>query len=280
MENQLTQKAKSFFDLHHSDSMLILPNIWEPVGALLLQEIGYKAVATASAAMAFTNGVLDGEKITLDELIPQIAKIAKSVEIQVSVDFESGFAENNEQLAKNIEALIDIGVVGINIEDSDKKNHSLISAEKQISKIKTIKEVAQKREIPFFINARTDIYIYKKEKSPESKLKESIERGLAYKEAGADCFYPIVMKNLEDIQATVESLKMPVNILTLPGIPDLQTLEDIGVARVSLGPSLLKYAVKAMKSLAEQLQNKKGLEEITQNPITSDYLEALLMKVQ
>ncbi|MCO6495148.1 MAG: isocitrate lyase/phosphoenolpyruvate mutase family protein [Bacteroidetes bacterium] len=280
MENQLTQKAKSFFDLHHSDSMLILPNIWEPVGALLLQEIGYKAVATASAAMAFTNGVLDGEKITLDELIPQIAKIAKSVEIPVSVDFESGFAENNEQLAKNIEALIDIGVVGINIEDSDKKNHSLISAEKQISKIKTIKEVAQKREIPFFINARTDIYIYKKEKSPESKLKESIERGLAYKEAGADCFYPIVMKNLEDIQATVESLKMPVNILTLPGIPDLQTLEDIGVARVSLGPSLLKYAVKAMKSLAEQLQNKKGLEEITQNPITSDYLEALLMKVQ
>lgn len=256
--------------------MLILPNIWEPLGALLLQEIGYPAVATASAAMAYTNGYLDGEHITFAEFLSQVKQITDAVSIPVSVDFESGFADTDEQLTKNIEDLIDAGVIGINIEDSDKKNHSLLDLETQVSRIKTIRKTAQSKGVHLFINARTDVYIYKKELSPEQRLAETIQRGSAYKEAGADCFYPIVMKEEFDIQATINALKMPVNILTLLGIPDLQTLEQIGVARVSLGPSLLKYAIKSMKHLAEKLQHKNGLDEITQNPITSDYLEGLI----
>ncbi|MCK9481089.1 MAG: isocitrate lyase/phosphoenolpyruvate mutase family protein [Bacteroidia bacterium] len=270
------QKAKLFFDLHHSGELLILPNIWEPLGALLLQEIGYKAIATASASMAFTQGHLDGEKMTFDDFLSQVTKIANAVSIPVSVDFESGYSDSNEQLSQHINTLIDAGVIGINIEDSDKKTHRLLDYKTQAAKIKTIRETAQERDIHFFINARTDTYIYRKESSAEDILAETIERGLSYKEAGADCLYPIVMKKLQDIQTTVEAVKLPVNILTLQGIPSFNTLQKIGVARVSLGPALLKYAIKSMKELAEQLQHKEGLEAITENPITSDFLEALI----
>lgn len=131
--------------------------------------------------------------------------------------------------------------------------------------------------ISLFINARTDVYIHGNEfEIAEAKLEETIKRGLAYKNAGADCFYPIVMRREQDIKKTVEQLQMPVNILTIPGIPDLNILNQIGVARVSLGPSFLKIAIKAMKELAIKLSKFEGLSEITENEITSDYLKNLV----
>lgn len=110
----------------------------------------------------------------------------------------------------------------------------------------------------------------------ESRHKELLKRGLAYKEVGANCFFPIALRQKEDIQRLVTQLKMPINILTLPGIPDLKVLKEIGVARVSLGPSFLKIAIKAMKSLAIELKNSEGLSSITENEISSDYLKSLV----
>lgn len=274
----MKQRAEQFRQLHHSRKLLILPNIWELLGALLLQELGYEAVATASASMSFANVVHDGENIPLPELLEQLQKITSAVNIPVSVDFEKGYADSNTQLAENINALIDVGVIGINIEDTDKITHQLLPIEVQSEKIKLIRATAAARDIPFFINARTDVYIHTEGLSEDEKLQETIKRGKAYKQAGADCLYPIVMRNYEHIKTAVEQLQMPINILSLSGIPDLKTLNEIGVARLSLGPSFLKIALQAMKNLAVQLQNYEGLESIIQNTITSDYLNKLIEK--
>ncbi len=273
------EKAKQFYDLHHSGRLLILPNIWDCLGANLLESLNYPAIATASASVAFTNGYDDGQRISFDSVLAILKKIASSVNIPVSADIESGFAENDLELGENIKQLLATGIVGINIEDTDKETNSILPIETQCGKIKLIKRVSEEVGVPLFINARADVYLRGKNfDSPESKLEEALKRGRAYKAAGADCFYPIAMTRQEDIKRMVEELQMPVNVITIPGIPELNILNEIGVARVSLGPSFLKIALKAMKNLALKLQNFEGLSDITGNEITSSYVKDLVNK--
>jgi 2-methylisocitrate lyase-like PEP mutase family enzyme len=277
MENRDTQeiKAKQFHELHHSGKMLVLPNIWDPLGALLLQELNYPAIATASASVAFTNGYKDGENIPFDYFLALLTKIANSVAIPVTADIESGYASNDKQFKENIKQLIATGIVGINIEDTDKASKSLLPVEIQCDRIRSIKDISAQMGILLFINARTDIYIHGNE-TAVSRLNKTMERGLAYKSAGADCFFPIAMRQEEEIKELVQGLQMPVNILLLSGVPELSTLNKMGVARVSLGPAFLKIAIKAMKDIAIKLRNYDGSLEITGNEITSDYLNTLV----
>jgi 2-methylisocitrate lyase-like PEP mutase family enzyme len=273
------EKAKQFYNLHHSGRLLILPNIWDCLGANLLESLNYPAVATASASVAFTNGYDDGQRISFDSVLAVLKKIVSSVNIPVSADIESGFAENDLQLKENIKQLLAAGIVGINIEDTDKKTDSIWPAETQCEKIKLIKKISEEVGVPLFINARADVYLRGKNfDTPESKFEEALKRGRAYKAAGADCFYPIAMTRQEDIKRMVEQLQMPLNVITIPGIPELTVLNEIGVARVSLGPSFLKIAIKAMKNLALKLQNFEGLSDITENEITSAYVKDLVNK--
>ncbi|HKB44308.1 MAG TPA: isocitrate lyase/phosphoenolpyruvate mutase family protein [Chitinophagaceae bacterium] len=273
------EKAERFRELHYSGKMLVLPNIWDPLGALLLENLGYPAIATASAAIAYSNGYNDREKIPFNDLLTLLKKITTSVNLPVTADIESGYAENDNQLQENIKLLLNAGIVGINIEDTDHKTGSFQSIESQCNKISLIRKTSDEMGIPLFINARTDVYLHEKNfATAEAKFDEIIERGLAYKEAGADGFFPITLKQEEDIKQLIARVKLPLNIITMPGIPDLKTLSELGVARVSLGPSLLKIAIKAMKALATQLKDFEGLSSITGNEITSDYLKSLVNK--
>lgn len=273
------EKATQLYHLHHSGRLLILPNIWDPLGAILLEQLGYPAVATASASIAFANGYDDGENIAFDTVLAILRKIAGSVNLPVSADVEKGFAENEIHLKENIKELIETGIVGINIEDSDKRTDSLLPVEVQCQRIKAIKEASKEMNVSLFINARSDVYIRGKDFiTPSSKYEETLRRGLAYKAAGADCFYPITMTKSEEIKSLIGQLQMPVNVVTIPGLPELNVLNEMGVARVSLGPSFLKIAIKSMKNLAIKLQNYEGLEDITENEITSAYLKDLVNK--
>ena len=148
------EKAEKFHELHHSGKMLILPNIWDALGALLLESLGYPAIATASASIAFSNGYNDGENIPFNDLLTLLKKITTSVDLPVSADIEKGYADNDIQLEENIKLLIDAGIVGINIEDTNNKTNSLQAIEYQCNKIRLIKDVAGKMGIPLFINAR------------------------------------------------------------------------------------------------------------------------------
>ncbi len=208
-----------------------------------------------------------------------MGKITDSVDIPVTADIESGYSNINVGLQENIKLLINTGIVWINIEDSDKQTNSLLSIEQQCERIKLIKEVSFKMEVPLFINARTDVYIKGKEfVTDQDKFEETVKRGKAYSEADANCFFPIVMKRKQDIQKLVASLSCPVNILALQGVPDLKELEEIGVARVSLGPGFLKIAIHALKEIALKLKNNEGLDEIYGNDINTEYLKNLISK--
>ena len=274
-----TEKAETFYQLHHSGKLLILPNIWDSLGALLLESLGYPAAATASAAIAFSNGYDDGEQIPFDDLLVILKKIAGSVTIPVTADIESGYAQSEGELEQNIGKLIQSGIVGINFEDSDKTTGTLFPAEVQCRRINLVKNVSKKWKVPLFINARTDVYTQGKDFiNPESRFEEAIKRGLAYKAAGADCFFPLAMQDHKEIKQAVTLLQMPINILILPGVPELNVLEELGVARVSLGPSFLKIAIRAMKDLAVRLKNQEGLKDIVENEITSAYVKSLVNK--
>jgi 2-methylisocitrate lyase-like PEP mutase family enzyme len=271
------EKAERFHQLHHSDRMLLLPNIWDPLGALLMEHLEYPAIATASAAVAFSNGFNDGEHIPFHDLLALLKKIASIVNLPVTADIEGGYADNDIQLKENIQQLIATGIVGINIEDSNNKTNSLQSVESQCNIIRLVRKVANEAGIPLFINARTDVYLYENNfPAATLKLEETIKRGMAYKEAGADGFFPILIKQEEEIKEIISCVKLPLNVLTIPGIPELKTLQKLGVARISLGPSLLKIAIRAMEQLALQLKDHEGLSSITENKITTAYLEKLV----
>ena len=129
MRNSQKEKAQQFLQLHHSGKMLVLPNIWDPLGALLLEELEYPAVATASASVAYSNGFNDGENIPFIQLIDLLKRIVESVDIPVTADIESGYAGNDADLQENIKKLLATGIVGINIEDTDKATNELFPLE-------------------------------------------------------------------------------------------------------------------------------------------------------
>lgn len=281
MTTKPTQKEKALklYALHHTGKLLILPNIWDTLGALLLESLQFPAIATASASIAFSNGYNDGEQLPFSEVLIRLKQIAQSVDVPVTADIESAYATTDTQLRENIELLLDTGIVGINIEDTNTGSHSLFPLDEQCNRIRIIREVAAERDIPFFINARTDVMIHGKLFSgEEAKFEEIIKRGLAYKEAGAGCFYPILMKNPEDLKRLVKTIDFPINVLTFPGIPPLKKLEELGIARVSLGPNYLKLALKTMKDMALKLKDYEGLNEIINNDVTSDYVKGLVNK--
>ncbi|MDQ3022099.1 MAG: isocitrate lyase/phosphoenolpyruvate mutase family protein [Bacteroidota bacterium] len=273
------EKAERFRHLHHTGKMLVMPNIWDTLGALLLESLEYPAVATASASVAFSNGYDDGENIPFNDLLSLLKKITIGVNIPVTADIESGYADNDLQLQENIKLLIGTGIAGINFEDTDTKTNNLRSIESQCNKIKLIRKASDEMDIPLFINARTDVYLYDKNfVTAEAKFNEIIKRGLAYKESGADGFFPIALRHEEEIKELIVQVNLPINILTIPEIPDLKTLSKLGVARISLGSSLLKISIRAMKELAIQLKEYEGLSSVTGNEITTDYLKNLVDK--
>jgi 2-methylisocitrate lyase-like PEP mutase family enzyme len=275
-ESQIN-KAKTFRDLHSGKSLLILPNVWDPLGAALLEELGYPAVATASASISYTHGVADGENLKFSDLLILLKKIAAAVHIPVTADIESGYAHSVEELRENIDQILEAGIAGVNIEDYDLKNKTLYPVEVQCRRLRAVRERAEAAGIPLYINARTDVYVKGTEwLSAGEKWEETRNRGMAYLEAGADGIYPITMNREEDIEKLVTALSCPVNILAIPGIPDFKRLTQMGVARLSTGPGFLKIAVCAMKQAALQLLNGEGLTTITDNEITSEYLKRLV----
>lgn len=270
------KKGDIFNQLHHNGKLLVLPNIWDPLGAALLESLGYPAIATASASISSSNGYRDGEEMPFAELLTILQKIAKQVKVPVTADIETGYANDNYTLSENIKKLVDMGIAGINIEDGSHDDESLTSVAVQCEKISLIKETAFAMGAALFINARTDVYLKAGNLSREEKLVQAVERGKAYKDAGADGLYPILLQTREDIEAIIKSVVLPVNILLLPGIPDFAALQKIGVARVSLGPGFLKIAINAMKNTAEKLLQYEGMDEVKENPISGDYLNGLI----
>lgn len=273
-----SRKGELLKQLHHNGKILVLPNVWDPLSAILLESLGYSAVATASAAVAYSNGYNDGEKIPFETVTDTLKKISAAVNIPVTADIESGYTTDLKKLSENIKRLLDTGIAGINLEDTRHDDHSLFSAEVQAERIALFRKIATEQGISLFINARTDVYLKLDLFPGEKSLEEAVRRGKRYKEAGADGFYPIILRDKAAMETLIKEVALPLNILLLPDTPDFETLQKTGVARVSLGPGLLKVAVNAIKNVSEKLLRYEGMEEIKQNPVTGAYLNGLVTK--
>ena len=267
--NQISKKAQNFLNFHHQTSPLILPNAWDVVSAKLFEKNGFKAIGTTSAGIAAVFGYADGEKMSLADNLAMSARIVAETDLPVSVDIESGYSLELDAIVAAAESVLAIGAIGINIEDNlgDEPNQ-LCSKEFQQEKISAIRAISQEKNVHLVINARTDPLLI--ESDLNRALKEAIERGNAYIEAGADCvFIPDIGNlNIEAIKTLVAEISGPVNIIAGAHIPPIAQLKDIGIARISLGPRPMRALLGLLKRISNELHQTGTYQLMDDNTVT------------
>jgi 2-methylisocitrate lyase-like PEP mutase family enzyme len=278
MTTALVEKAERLRALHHTGRTLVLPNIWDPGGARMLEALGYPAVATASASVAFSLGYDDGEQITLEAMLDVARRIAGAVQVPVTADMERGWAESPDDVAANMRAVLRAGVVGINLEDSVREGEVMYDVALAAARIQAVREMARREGVPLVINARTDVYLRRTTASDAAKFDEAVARGRAYLAAGADCFFPITLGDLPTLTRMQAALRAPINVFAPTCRASLPELEAAGIARLSLGPGLYRAALTVMRNIAVELQQSGSFDGFTRNVISSGEIRKLLSK--
>ncbi len=255
-QEEQSKKAHRFRELHHGPPVLVLPNVWDAASAKMVARAGFEALATTSAGIAASYGYPDGEYIGRDAMLEAVERIAKSVALPVSADMEAGYGSTPEQVAETARRVIRAGAIGMNLEDgTTDKVHPLEDIPLQVEKIRAVRHAADALGIPLVINARTDVY-ERLDKDDPGLLRQAIERGNAYRAAGADCIFVIDASEKECIRQLVREIDAPVNILARYGSPALRELEELGVARVSFGSIPMRAAMSLMGRIAGELRDR------------------------
>jgi 2-methylisocitrate lyase-like PEP mutase family enzyme len=250
------QKSKAnAFRAMHRVQILRLPNAWDVASARVFEDAGFGAIATTSAGVAFTLGYPDGQKITREEMLARVGRIARAVKVPVTADVESGYGNRPEDAGRTAREVIEAGAVGMNLEDvTDDGANVLADVSLQVEKIHAVKEAALKTGVLLVLNARTDVYL-KQVGAPESRYDETIRRLMSYRDAGADCVFVPGIGDPETIGRIVRDVKCPVNILVGPGSPAVPELEKLGVARVTVGSSAMRATLGLVKRIADELKS-------------------------
>lgn len=236
--------------LHHGPRPLLLANAWDAASARMVQDLGLPAVATSSGAVAASLGYDDGEAMTAEVAFAAVARVARAVDVPVTADIEAGYALAPEAL---VDCLLDAGAVGCNLEDSDHGNPgALVDAEQQAERIDAVMAAARARGVELVVNARIDVHLLGIGE-PDTRVAEMLRRGRLYLAAGAACVFPIGVSDEATIRALVEGLDGPVNVFLRPGVPTLAALAAMGVARISVGSTLFRSALRAARATAEEL---------------------------
>jgi 2-methylisocitrate lyase-like PEP mutase family enzyme len=247
-------KAMALRAMHRGPSVLLLPNAWDVVSARIFEDAGFGAIATTSAGVAFTLGYPDGQKISREEMLARVGRIARAVKVPVTADVEAGYGPAPEDAARTARDVIVAGAVGMNLEDAtEDPSRPLVELPKQLEKIHAVREAALKTGILLVLNARTDVYLAKVGE-PEKRYDEAVRRLVAYRDAGADCVFVPGVTDAPTIERMVGDVKCPVNILAGPGAPTVPELEKLGVARVSLGSAPMRATLGLLRRMAEELK--------------------------
>jgi 2-methylisocitrate lyase-like PEP mutase family enzyme len=254
MESQ-TNQAIQFRQLHRGPAVLILPNVWDVVSARIFEDAGFPAIATTSAGIAFSLGHPDGQRIPREEMMARIGRIARAVHVLVSADVESGYGSTPEDAAKTTRELIEMGVVGMNLEDaSGRPDQPLADLQLAIEKIRAARQAAMQLGAQIVVNARTDVYLLPGG-NPDADYSEALRRLVAFREAGADCVFAPGLKDAETIGRLVKAVACPLNVLAGPGSPSIPELAGLGVARVSVGSGPMRATLGLLRRLAEELKS-------------------------
>ena len=265
------ERAELFLKLHQDKEILVLLNSWDTGSSKLIESCGYKAIATTSMGVAASLGYPDCQVIQLPEMIEAIKGIVNGVQVPVTVDIEAGYGNNLTEIIDSVRKIIATGIAGINIEDSIDLNPVLIDEMEFCERISAIRALSDSLGFHLVINARTDSF-YTSPGSLREKLSESIKRGNKYREAGADCIFVQPVSDKETISTLVKEIAAPLNILANPtigtGSPlSVRELQDLGVARLSLGSSLMKATLVLIKKVADEL-SEKGTYDLLLDTLT------------
>ena len=244
-------KAKLFRSLHVPGKPLILFNAWDAGSARAVTAGGAAAVATGSWSVAKANGFDDGEDLPLDLAIANLARIAKATDLPVTIDLESGYGKLPKDVARTVRRSIEAGAVGCNLEDSFPESGKLRKAADQAKRIAAVRKAADAAGIPYFINARTDVFFQKPPaKHDADMLAEALDRAHAYADAGADGLFVPGLIDETMIGKIAEASPLPVNVMVSQGTPAFKVLAKRGVARISHGPRPYLLAMKALEDAA------------------------------
>ncbi|MBI1186961.1 MAG: isocitrate lyase/phosphoenolpyruvate mutase family protein [Alphaproteobacteria bacterium] len=250
--------AKTFHGLHKGPALLLLPNAWDAQSARIVEDAGAKAIATSSAAVAWSHGYADGHFTPMEVLTATVREMARVVRIPISVDMERGYSDEPSAVGENVRAIIGAGGIGMNMEDST------LGADLLCRKIEAVKRAAAAEGVDFFVNARCDVYLRKIAEGDAAQA-ESIVRAAAYRNAGADGFFLPGPTDNALFQAVAGAIGMPLNVMARPGVPGKAALEAAGVRRLSAATALSRGAYNAAKVLAEAFLRDGDGEALSQN---------------
>lgn len=248
-----------FLQLHHQSKPLLIGNIWDVHSATTVERLGFEALATSSAALANSFGYEDGEQVPFDLIVQLAKRVVQVTDIPLSVDIEGGFSRTVDGICKNIERLHDVGVVGINLEDS------LPGAPRTLQGKDTFREILDgvvnhltKKSIRLFINVRTDGFL----QGLSNALDETIQRIHAYEGSGVHgIFTPCIVK-AEDIETVVANTKLPVNVMCMPLLPSFSELQKLGAKRISMGNFVHQFTYKAFENELLAIQKNQSFSSL------------------
>ena len=253
----------------HQRGLLVLPNAWDAGSARLIAARGAKAIATSSAAVAWSHGYADGDVLPVSLLVASVAGIVRSVNVPVSVDVEGGYAADARGVGETIARVIDAGGVGINIEDGT-ADPALLCA-----KIEEIKRVAATQRVDLFVNARTDVYLAGLAPA-ERRVDETLARAERYRSAGADGIFVPGVVDVGEIRRIASGVGMPLNVLARKGLPSASELEGLGVRRLSAGSGLAQAMFGHIAALTDAFLRTGASDPLGEGAMVYGDINALM----
>ena len=248
-------KIDLFRSLHCTDKPFLLVNVWDAASAAIVQSNGAKAIATSSAALAWSLGYGDGNLLPKIELLQAVKRITRISQVPISIDIENGYSNKPSEVADLVASLVELGVTGINIEDG------IDSSDILNAKICAIREKVGSK---IFINARTDVYLRALVPQADA-LQATRDRLLSYCAAGADCVFIPGLSDVIETAALVKDMPVPLNLMVSGERDQMKTLAKAGVRRFSLGPMPFIAAYSSLRTHSFLGQD----EQTTQSTVQS-----------
>ena len=250
-----------FIDLYKKESPLLLANVWDVQSSKIAEKLNFQAIGTSSSAISAILGYDDGEKMKFSELEFFVKRIVQHTNLPLSVDMESGYSRNPNEIAENIRRLIDLGVQGINLEDSIvDKERRLLNAEEFAKTLSNVTRLLQKENLDIFINIRTDAFLL----GHPDPVKETTRRIQLYELAGANGIFTPCIESLSDIEAVVACTNLPINIMCMPNLPEFDQLAKAGVKRISMGNFLFDHMYRQFEDTLEKVILDNSFKSIFQ----------------
>ncbi|WP_296258217.1 MULTISPECIES: isocitrate lyase/PEP mutase family protein [unclassified Pseudomonas] len=260
--------AKIFRDLHHQSTVLRLPNAWDAGSARLFESLGATAIATTSAGVAWSRGYADGRVFPIEVAVDAAANIARLIKVPLTVDIENGYSDDPRTVAENVKRVLDVGAVGINLEDGSDDPQLLAR------KIEAIKNSAANSGLEVFINARTDVYLAGLV-AEGLRVEETLKRGQLYQQAGADGLFVAALVEVEAIRTIVQGIGLPINLLARAGLPAADELAKLGVRRLSAGSGISQSVLGLAEQLGRDFLENGRSETVTQSSLGYPQIQAL-----